>query len=450
MIKNKTVAFCTLGCRVNQYETRAVEESFLKEGFTIGSFSRECDVYVINTCTVTGESDRKSRQMIRRAVKNGKGKAIVAVMGCMSQVDAEAVSKIDGVSIILGNGEKMSCVQRVLAELSAIGSERNIDNTFVPDIYSYDSFEKMSVTGSDNTRAFLKVVDGCENKCSYCIIPSARGKIRSKAISDVVSECRDIIKIGSCREIVLTGIETAAYGKDLGTDLASLAEEVSRVEGVARIRFGSLEPTVLKEDFVKRLSEIPSFMPHFHLSLQSGSDSVLARMKRKYNTAQFYEKVCLLRKYFPSCQITTDIIVGFPGETEEEFLQTAEFAKKCRFLYIHIFPYSDRKGTKASEMKGKLDEKTKQERVKALEKVMHEVRLELLKENLGKEMHILCETDKDGFMHGYTENYIEVRIKNNGYKPNDIIRIKLDTIESGGEFITSTPTEDQNGQHHQS
>ena len=442
MIKNKTVSFCTLGCRVNQYETRAVEESFIKEGFTISSFSQECDVYVINTCTVTGESDRKSRQMIRRAVKRGKGKAIVAVMGCMSQIDAEAVSKIEGVSVILGNGEKMTCVNRVVAEIEKMGEDKNQSKHFVPDIYSYDSFEPMSVTGSDNTRAFLKVVDGCENKCSYCIIPIARGKVRSKPVCDVVAECRDIIKIGSCREIVLTGIETAAYGKDIDTDLSCLAEEVSKVDGVKRIRFGSLEPTVLKEDFIRKLSSIPSFMPHFHLSLQSGSDSVLGRMKRKYNPAQFYEKVCLLRKFFPSCQVTTDIIVGFPGETRQEFEQTLEFAKKCRFLYIHIFPYSDRKGTVASKMDGKLSEKEKQERVKELEKVMLETRMEILKENLGSIMQMLCETDKNGFMHGYTQNYMEVRVKNNNYKPNDILKVQLEAIENNGEFITCSPLED--------
>ncbi len=442
MTKKKTVAFCTLGCRVNQYETRAVEESFEKCGFEICRFTDECDVYVINTCTVTGESDRKSRQMIRRAVKNGKGKAVVAVMGCMSQVDAEAAAKIDGVTVVLGNGEKMSCVDRVLSELGKIGGEGKINKALVPDIYSYDKIEQMAVTGSDNTRAFLKVVDGCENHCSYCIIPKARGRVRSKPIQEVTEECADIINKGGCREIVLTGIETAAYGKDVGTDLYSLVKEVSLVEGVARIRLGSLEPTVLKEDFVKGLSEIPSFMPHFHLSLQSGSDGVLARMKRKYNTRMFYEKLELLRKYFPLCQITTDIIVGFPGETEEEFNETLEFVKKCGFLYVHIFPYSDRKGTAASEMTCKLSEQVKQERVKALEEVMYGVRRKILDSYIGTKMSVLCETEKNGYFHGYTENYIEVRVKNNGYKPNDIVEIKLEKIENGGEFVTCTSSEE--------
>lgn len=431
-----------MGCRVNQYETRAVEESFEEKGFETAKFTDECDVYVINTCTVTGESDRKSRQMIRRAVKNGKGKAVVAVMGCMSQVEAKAASQIEGVSIVLGNGEKMTCVDRVMALMGTVGGEGSVDNSLVPDIYGYDSIEAMSVKGSDNTRAFLKVVDGCENHCSYCIIPSARGKVRSKKAQDVVNECFDITDKGGCREIVLTGIETAAYGKDIGTDLASLVEKVSQVEKVKRIRLGSLEPTVLKEDFVKRLSSIPQFMPHFHLSLQSGSDSVLARMKRKYNTKMFYEKLCLLRKYFPLCQVTTDIIVGFPGETQAEFEQTVEFVKKCGFLYVHIFPYSDRKGTAASAMEGKLSEQTKQERVKALEDVMYRVRNEILTEYLGKDMHILCETDKNGYYHGYTENYIEARVKNCGYKPNDIVKVTLMHIENGGEYVTGTSLEE--------
>lgn len=431
MTKNtKTVAFCTLGCRVNQYETRAVEEAFMEKGFTIGKFTDKCDAYVINTCTVTGESDRKSRQMIRRAVKNGKGEAIVAVMGCMSQVDCDAASKIEGVSVVVGNGEKMSVVDKVLSALDS-----RIPVYDVPDIYSYDLIEEMSVEGSDNTRAFLKVVDGCENHCSYCIIPQARGRVRSKAPEKVVEECVDICKTGGCREIVLTGIETAAYGKDLGCDLATLVELVAQNPDVKRIRLGSLEPTVLKEDFVKRLAPISKFMPHFHLSLQSGSDSVLARMKRKYNTKMFFEKLELLRKYFPDCEITTDIIVGFPGETEQEFEETLHFIEKCKFLYIHIFPYSDRKGTVASSMKDKLDLNVKTERCARLNKKMLEIRREILQNYITRKMPVLCETTKNGFVHGYTPNFIELRFENNTAKPNDIIEVELSEIAENAEFI---------------
>lgn len=426
----KTVAFCTLGCRVNQYETRAVEEAFVKRGFTIGKFTEKCDAYVINTCTVTGESDRKSRQMIRRAVKNGKGEAVVAVMGCMSQVDMEAAAKIDGVSVVIGNGDKMSVVDKVIS-----ATHNSIPVYHVPDIYSYSTVEDMSVTGSDNTRAFLKVVDGCENHCSYCIIPSARGKVRSKAPQKVVEECENICKIGACREIVLTGIETAAYGKDIGCDLATLVELVSHNPDVKRIRLGSLEPTVLKEDFVKRLSAIEKFMPHFHLSLQSGSDSVLARMKRKYNTKMFYEKLELLRKYFPDCEITTDIIVGFPGETEEEFRETLAFAEKCRFLYIHIFPYSDRKGTVASSMPGKLSLEEKTRRCAILSEKMLEIRRDILSGYIGRKMPVLCEQAKNGLVHGYTPNFIETRFEKNNAKPNDIVYVELSQIHENAEFV---------------
>lgn len=439
MKKTKTAAFATLGCRVNQYETRAVEESFVKLGFEIRPFSECCDVYVINTCTVTGESDRKSRQMIRRAVKNGKGLAVVAVMGCMSQTSAEAVKKIEGVSVVLGNGEKMSCAERVVAEMGKIGEEKTVANE-IPDVFLYDEIEPMSVTGSDITRAFLKVVDGCENNCAYCIIPKARGRVRSKKPEEVARECENIVKIGGCREIVLTGIETAQYGRDIGTDLAYLVETVSKTENLARIRLGSLEPTVLKEDFVKRLAMTKKFMPHFHLSLQSGSDGVLARMKRKYNTKMFYEKLVLLKKYFPDCLVTTDIIVGFPGETEEEFRQTEEFVKKCGFLYVHIFPYSDRKGTAASLMEGKISENVKQERAKRLENVMKSVRGDVLTSKLGREFTMLCENKKDGYYHGYTENYIEVRVPDNGYSPNELVRVRLDKIENEAELVTSSAT----------
>ena len=426
----KTVAFCTLGCRVNQYETRAVEEAFMEKGFAVGKFTEKCDVYVINTCTVTGESDRKSRQMIRRAVKNGKGEAVVAVMGCMSQVDMEAAAKIDGVSVVIGNGDKMSVVDKVLSVM-----QDSIPVHSVPDIYSYDTVEDMSVTGSDNTRAFLKVVDGCENHCSYCIIPSARGKIRSKAPEKVAEECESICRIGACREIVLTGIETAAYGKDIGCDLATLVEMVSRNPDVKRIRLGSLEPTVLKEDFVKRLAAIPKFMPHFHLSLQSGSDSVLARMKRKYNTRMFCEKLELLRKYFPDCEITTDIIVGFPGETQAEFEETLTFVEKCRFLYIHIFPYSDRKGTVASGMEGKLSTDEKTRRCALLNEKMLEIRRDILSGYIGRKMPVLCEQAKNGLVHGYTPNFIETRFENESAKPNDIVEITLSEIQENAEFV---------------
>jgi len=430
-----TVAFYTLGCRVNQYETRAVEEAFQNMGFEISAFGEKCDVYVINTCTVTAESDRKSRQIIRRAIKNGQNEALVIVMGCMSQISPEEAAKIDGVCAVFGNSEKLLCAKYAREKVEEKKRTKKAEN-FVTDIFLETEIEKMSVSGSDNTRAFLKVVDGCENNCSYCIIPKARGKVRSKTADEVVAECNDITQKGGCREIVLTGIETAAYGKDTGSTLAELSKFVSRLENVKRIRLGSLEPTVIKEELCKGLSQNPAFMPHFHLSLQSGCDEILAAMKRKYNTRMFFEKLELLRKYFPDVEFTTDIIVGFPGETEEMFEETMRFVEKCAFLYVHVFPYSDRKGTKASEMDGKLSENVKHERAVRLTEKMLEVRKAVLEKYIGKTARVLCETSKGGFVHGYTENYIEIRFADDGScKPNDIVKVKLESISEKAEFM---------------
>lgn len=402
------------------------------------SFEEKCDVYVINTCTVTAESDRKSRQMIRRAVKNGNGEGVVIVMGCMSQISPEQAVKIDGVDAVVGNVDKNKCVE---IALNLVEKKRKVHTSaklnLVHDIFSEDNIEAMSVHGSDNTRAFLKVVDGCENNCSYCIIPKARGKVRSKNVADVVEECENITRDGGCREIVLTGIETAAYGRDNGSDLATLVENVGKIDGVKRIRLGSLEPTVIKEDFAKRLSSVDSFMPHFHLSLQSGSDRVLAMMRRKYNTKMFSEKLDILRHYFPDLEVTTDIIVGFPGETEEMFGETRQYVEKCGFLYVHIFPYSDRKGTASSEFDGKLTETEKHRRASLLEETMLKVRHNRLLKYVGREEKVLCETKKNGVMHGYTQNYIEVRIPDcEGLKPNDIVKVRLSDIGQNDEYMT--------------
>ncbi len=439
MIERKekyTAAFYTLGCRVNQYETRAVEEAFVSGGFEIGDFDAKCDVYVINTCTVTAESDRKSRQIIRRAVKNGGGEAVVIVIGCMSQTNPEQAKKIHGVDAVFGTGEKMACaaLAKKLVESKKSGKEHETED-FVDDIFSHGTIEHMSVHGSDNTRAFLKVVDGCDNKCSYCIIPKARGHVRSKSIDEVVGECCDITASG-CREIVLTGIETAAFGKDCGLTLSDLAEKVSEIENVKRIRFGSLEPTVITQKLVSELSDIPEVMPHFHLSLQSGCDDVLKAMRRKYNTGMFLEKLNMLHEYFPDFEATTDIIVGFPGETEDMFLETLEFVEKCGFLYVHVFPYSDRKGTAASEFDGKLPENVKHERAAMLTKKMLEVRKKTLEKYAGKTANVLWETYKNGYAHGYTENYIEVRYKDaHFFKPNDITKIRLEKIDENAGFV---------------
>ena len=403
-----SAAFYTLGCRVNQYETQSMEEQFRNAGFTIRSFDEECDVYVINTCTVTAESDRKSRQIIRRTAGVKKPTSIVIVCGCYSQGDPDDIAAIDGVDIILGNTRKSD-----ICRLAREYLEEKKERVLVEDIMSVSQYEDSYITSSDRTRAFVKIVDGCENHCSYCIIPSVRGKIRSRSKEDILSEISRLADNGY-KEVVLTGIETAAYGKDFKksdtSPLSELIREVASVEKIERIRLGSMEPTVFTEELVKELAAVPKLMPHYHLSLQSGSDTVLRFMKRKYNTSQFLTITERLRRYIPNVQLTTDIIVGFPGETQELFDETVEFAKKCGFSFIHIFPYSKRKGTPAAVMAGQIEKTVKKERVTRLESVMKDIRSDILAEFIGRHTKVLLETQTEGYIDGYTPEYIKVKI----------------------------------------
>lgn len=424
-----SAAFYTLGCRVNQYETQAMEEQFRKAGYEIKSFDDECDVYVINTCTVTAESDRKSRQIIRRTAQVKKPTSIVAVCGCYSQGKPQDIANISGVDIIIGNSRKTD-VCRLATEYLKEKKEKML----VTNIFDSTEYEESKITSSDRTRAFVKIVDGCENHCTYCIIPSVRGKIRSRKKEDIIDEISALSKAGY-KEVVLTGIETAAYGKDFESKgispLSELIQEVSEIPGIERIRLGSMEPTVFTENFVKEISLVKKLMPHFHLSLQSGSDSILRLMKRKYNTSQFITILERLRKYIPDVKLTTDIIVGFPGETEELFFETKEFVEKCRFSFIHIFPYSKRDGTPASTMSGQLDKATKKERVSLLEKTMTEIRTEILKKYHGKTVPVLLETLTGNIIDGYTPDYIKVKVsinENNSVKSGEIVEVLVNGI----------------------
>ena len=405
------VSLCTLGCKVNQYESQAIAEDFERLGFLLSSFDDKCDIYVINTCTVTGESDKKSRQMIRRARKTGGENALVIAIGCFTQAQKDDIEKIKELDVAFGNSDKSRVAffaKRMWDEKSKSFCNEIAD---ISDVLHYD---EMSITRSERTRAFVKIVDGCENKCSYCIIPSVRGKIRSRSEKDVIAEL-NVLATAGYKEVVLTGIETAAYGKDTKeTSLAKLLEKADKVQKIERIRLGSLEPTVIKDDFVSAISQMKHAVPHFHLSLQSGSDSVLAGMRRKYNTRQFYEVIEKLRKSIPDVTFTTDIIVGFPGETEENFLETVEFVKKCKFLYVHIFPYSKRSGTPASVFPNQLTEAVKKQRASMLKDVMLETRNGVLKSFDGKKTSVLFEeTDKNGFFTGHTPHYIEAVLEEN-------------------------------------
>lgn len=432
MNKKYKAAFITLGCRVNQYETRAVKEAFEKLGFETGDFSEKCDVYVINTCTVTSESDRKSMQMIRRARNTGGKDAVVIAMGCMVQINPEKSAKIGEIDLAVGNKDKISCAQKALDILKSKKREKTVE---VSDISGKRDIDSAKITGSDLTKAFLKICDGCNNSCAYCIIPKARGSVCSKSVPEVKSEVETLCENGY-KEVVLTGIETAAYGKDINSDLVTLVENVNTCKGLKRIRLGSLEPTFINEKSIARLQKCEKFMPHYHLSLQSGCDAVLNAMRRKYNTKMFLDVVRTLKDNIRDVTLTTDIIVGFPGETEEMFRETVDFVKKCGFLYVHIFPYSDRAGTEASKMKNKIDAQTKRKRALALKKAMLETRKSVISGFLGTEREVLVEKTEGKYAFGHTDNFIETKFENTGkkVKKNDIVKVKLKGFPESAEY----------------
>ena len=399
----RTVGIYTLGCKVNQYESEAIAEGLASRGFSLIPFTEICDAYIINTCTVTAESDRKARQLIRRAIKNNPA-AFVLVTGCMAEVFSDKVSKIAGVDYICGNGHKLQVID-ALENLFAKGCKNDAPEISLAPL---DEFEAMQIAKFDRTRAYIKIEDGCENRCTYCIIPEARGKVRSKSPLEVLSEVRALTD-GGCREVVLTGIETASYGKDFDKyRLADLLEEVDAIPGIGRVRLGSLDPSLMKPDFVNRIAKLKSLTPHFHLSMQSGSDKILALMKRKYNRKMALEGMERLRAAMPGVQFTTDIIVGFPGETEEDFALTVDFAKKAKFLMIHVFPYSERRGTVAATLPGRVPEEIRHARVRELSAIQAEIQKEILDSYTNTAVNVLFETFADGIAIGHTDTFVEV------------------------------------------
>ena len=407
--EKRTAGIYTLGCKVNQYESQAIAEALEARGFDIISPTAVCDAYIINTCTVTAESDRKARQFIRRAISKNPD-AVVIVTGCMAQTAPDEVAAIEGVDAVIGNSDKLSAA-RLAGELCQNKQNGGKTKISVSDINTAP-FEDMTITKFDRTRAYVKIEDGCESRCTYCIIPNARGKIRSKPFDEVIREVEILTKNG-CREVVLTGIETASYGRDLGdVDLADLLCRVDKIEGIGRVRLGSLDPSLIKEDFVKRIAPLKSLAPHFHLSLQSGSSKVLADMKRKYNADMAMRAIELLRKYIPRSQFTTDIIVGFPGETEQDFEETVDFVRNARFLMTHIFPYSKRAGTPAATMSGQIQKAEKSRRLHVLSDVESQIRGELLEKRIADEpvSEVLFESFADGVATGHTDDFIEVRV----------------------------------------
>ncbi|GKX31155.1 tRNA (N(6)-L-threonylcarbamoyladenosine(37)-C(2))-methylthiotransferase MtaB [Vallitalea longa] len=427
--RNKTVSTHTLGCKVNQYETEAMEELFEKAGYEIVDFKDKADIYVVNTCTVTNVADKKSRQMLSKAEHTNENAIIVAV-GCYAQIAKDKLENDKNIDLVIGSNNKNRIVELVEEYINE-GNKINV----VEDIGKTTRYENIFISKvNEKTRAYIKIQDGCNQFCSYCIIPYTRGRIRSREMSSVVDEVNTLARKGY-HEIVLTGIHIASYGKDMAnTSLIDLLIKLNTIKGILRIRLGSLEPNLITDEFVKQISALKKICPHFHLSLQSGCDETLKRMNRKYTTDQFFEKVNIIRKAYDNPSITTDIIVGFPGETDKEFNDTMDFVKKIGFSGIHVFKYSMRKGTPAAARKDQINPKIKTERSHILSSEEKRIRNDFLQKFINKDVVVLFEEETiiDGkkCYFGFTENYIKVKVINDNNIQNQQLKATIVKIEN--------------------
>ena len=431
----KTVAFITLGCKVNQYETNAMTQQFIEKGYKVVDHTKEADIYIVNTCTVTNMSDRKSRQMLRR-VKELNKKAIVVACGCYAQVAKEELEKIEEINLVLGNNEKKEIVEHIEKYIKSKNTEKQtIPEVQTEDVMNQKKFVEFGdITFTEKTRAVIKIQDGCDRFCSYCIIPYARGRVRSRKPEHILSEIQKIAKEG-IKEVVITGIHIASYGKDFKQEyrLIDLLEEMNGIEGIERIRLGSIEPLLITEEFVSRLEKLSKICHQFHLSLQSGCDETLKRMNRRYTTEEFKDITKLLRKTFEDAILTTDIIVGFPGESEEEFEKTYAFLEEIKFYKMHVFKYSPRKGTKAAVMPNQIDGNKKEERSKRLIELSNKNEKTYNQQYIGKEVEVLFEEEKDGVWQGHTKNYILAHYKTEENLENKMIKLQCQGAEQ--EYI---------------
>lgn len=420
-MEKKRVAFYTLGCKVNQYETNGMIQKFIDAGYTIVDFSDVADIYIINTCTVTNMSDRKSRQMLRQAKKNNPDSIVVAC-GCYVQVAKEEVEKISEIDLTFGTNEKADIVKYVEDNINGNSSKVELEDV----LYKAEYEEFGTITYTEKTRAVIKVQDGCDRFCSYCIIPFARGRVRSRNPKQVILEIEQMAK-QNIKEVVLTGIHIASYGKDFENkfDLIDLIEEINKIDGIERIRLGSIEPLLMTEENVERLKKVEKLCHQFHLSLQSGCTETLKRMNRRYTIEEFKTICTRLRNSFDDCILTTDIIVGFPSETEEEFKETYDSLKEINFYKMHIFKYSPRKGTKAAEMEDQVPGEIKEERSKVLIELSDNNEIRYLDSYIGKEVEVLFE-EKDGkYYKGHAANYIMVKYETNEDISNQIVKVKV-------------------------
>ena len=426
----RVVKFITLGCKVNQYETNAMAQKFLEKGYKVieeyEQNGEKPDICIINTCTVTNMSDRKSRQMLRREKENNKNVIVVAV-GCYAQVAKNELNKIPEIDLVLGNNEKVDIVKYVEDYINE--NENNIE---IEDVMQSRLFSDFGdITFTEKTRAVVKIQDGCDRFCSYCIIPYARGRVRSRKPESIISEITKIAE-KDIKEVVITGIHIASYGKDFKEEykLIDLLEEINKIDGIERIRLGSIEPLLITDEFAERLKKLDKICHHFHLSLQSGCNETLKRMNRRYTTEQFITIVNRLRKAYSDVILTTDIIVGFPEESEEEFNKTYEFLEQIKFYKMHVFKYSPRKGTIAAKNKNQIDGNVKEERSKKLIELSDKNEKEYNESYIGKKVEVLFEEEKQGIYQGHTKNYILVKCKSTKNIENKILTVTCQKVEN--------------------
>lgn len=425
----KKIAFYTLGCKLNFAETNAISRQFSKEKYDHIDFSEKADIYIINSCTVTETANKKSRQAIKKAIKSSPHAKIV-VVGCYSQMKPEEIAKIQGVDLVLGTNEKFNILKR-LNELDTNNISAHIFSSDIEEVESYHS--SFSIDG--RTRSFLKVQDGCDYKCAYCTIPFARGKSRNPRIADIITEAQEIAKNG-IKEIILTGVNIGDFGRSTNETLYDLLKELDNVDGIERYRISSIEPNLLSEGIIKLVSNSKKILPHFHLPLQSGSDTILGLMKRRYNTELYTNKLKLIKNILPNACIGIDVIVGTPGETEQLFEETHDYLKKTDFSYLHVFSYSEREGTEALQIKHKVDESEKKKRSKLLHDLSLRKKNMYYEKFLGQKANVLFEAKKiNGKISGFTENYIKVEAKWNEKLVNNIIEVTLKNISHTGNII---------------
>lgn len=426
----KKAALHNLGCKVNAYETEAMQELLEKNGYEIVPFKEGADIYIINTCTVTNMADRKSRQMLHKAKKMNPD-AVVVACGCYVQAQAENGEIDECIDIVVGNNKKKDIIE-ILAEYE----ESKQPTKEVLDINHTNEYEEMNLTKTaEHTRAYLKVQDGCNQFCSYCIIPYARGRVRSRSYESVIAEVQKLAENGY-KEVVLTGIHLSSYGIDMDDSLLHLILGIHEIEGIERIRLGSLEPRIITEEFVQTISSLPKMCPHFHLSLQSGCDATLKRMNRRYSAQEYYEKCELLRKYFEHLALTTDVIVGFPGETEEEFAESKAFVEKVNFYETHIFKYSKRAGTRAAVMPDQVPEEIKTKRSNELLELGRKKQAEYEAKLVGTTQEVLMEEaveiEGETYMVGHTKEYVKIGQKTSENLSNQVVNVE---IKNGSQIL---------------